>query len=290
MKVSPAILLLFWCLTASCLWAEDPATIGPAFNSERGFWEFSLASEFQSKPARVQVLLPEPLDPQKKYPVLYVLPVDSSPKEPWGNGLAEAKKADVANKYGVICVYPFIQSGVQWYGNHATIPSNRQEDFIVKTLVPAIEAKYPTRPGKENRWLIGFSKSGWGAFTLLMRSKEVFGYAAAWDAPFMLNGENSGQDWGPMGLSSNFGTVEAMKSNLPTQLAVENATWLKERNRLVLGVGSYWGGQCKEMHALLVKNRIPHTYRSDLLGKHGWDSGWFAPITEELIRLARSPQ
>ena len=60
--------------------------------------------------------------------------------------------------------------------------------------------------------MLGFSKSGWGACTLLLRNKELFGYAAAWDVPFMLNGKNS------------------------------------------------------------------------------WDSGWFAPIADDLVKLARSPQ
>lgn len=287
MKSFPLALLLCWNLTVACLAADPPAAPSePVFSKEKGVWEFTLPSEFQAKAARVQVLLPEKLDSQKRHPVLYILPVDSSPQEPFGNGLAEVKKADFANKYGVICVYPFIESGIQWYGNHATKPGNRQEDFMVKTLVPTIDTKYPTRPEKESRWLLGFSKSGWGAYTLLMRNRKVFGYAAAWDVPFMINGDNTGKDWGPMGLSENYGAKEAMQPNTPSRLAPEHASWLRERNRLVLGVGSYWAGQCKEMHALLEKNGIPHTYRADLLGKHSWDSGWFAPIAEELQKLA----
>lgn len=268
----------------------NPAAVDPTvWNAERGFWEYSLPSEFLSKPARVQVLLPDPIDPQKQYPVLYVLPVDSSANERWGHGLEEARKADVANKFGVICVYPIIESGTPWYGNHATDKGNRQDDFIVRTLVPSIDARYPTKKDKEARWLIGFSKSGWGAYTLLLRNRDCFGYASAWDAPFMLNGEDHGKGWGPLGLSENFGTIEAMKASLPTKLAVEDTAWLKQRNRLVLGVGIDWGDQCKQMHQLLEANAIPHIYRADLLLKHEWKSGWFAPMVEELVRLARMP-
>jgi enterochelin esterase-like enzyme len=288
MKIPSVACLIVWCLTV-CSLADTPSPNVAVLNAEKGFWEYTLPSEFLSKPARVQVLLPEKVDPQRQYPVLYVLPVDSSSKEPWGNGLAEARKADVANKYGVICVYPLIDSGIQWYGNHATEAGNRQEDFIIQTLIPSIDSKYPTRRNKEGRWLIGFSKSGWGAYTLLMRNKDVFGYAAAWDVPFMLNGDNSGKDWGPMGLSGNYGTKEAMKPNVPTRLAIENAGWLKQRNRLVLGVGSFWADQCKQMHKLLEKNEIPHVYRSDLLGKHEWKSGWFAPMTDDLVKVAQTP-
>lgn len=287
-RILTILCFLLWCQPVIGL--AEPAAAGPAvLNAERGFWEYPLPSEFLSKPARVQVLLPDPLDPQKRYPVIYVLPVDSSANERWGHGLDEARKADIANKFGVICVYPIIESGIPWYGNHATDKGNRQDDFIVRTLVPSIDARYPTKPDKEARWLIGFSKSGWGAYTLLLRNKETFGYASAWDAPFMLNGEDKGKGWGPLGLSENFGTAEAMKPNIPTKLAVENAAWLKQRNRLVLGVGIDWGEQCKQMHQLLEANAIPHVYRPDLLLKHEWKSGWFAPMAEELAKLARTP-
>jgi hypothetical protein len=43
-------------------------------------------------------MLPEKVDPRKEYPVLYVLPVDSSANERWGHGLDEARKADIANQ------------------------------------------------------------------------------------------------------------------------------------------------------------------------------------------------
>ena len=49
---------------------------------------------------------------------------------------------------------------------------------------------------------IGFSKSGWGAFSLLLRHPEVFGRAAAWDAPLMLEQPNR------YGMGAVFGSQE----------------------------------------------------------------------------------
>ena len=243
----------------------------------------------QCKDPRVDVLLPDHLDPQKKYPVLYILPMEADNGSGFGNGLVEAKKADVANKYDMICVYPSFTT-VPWYGNHATDPTIRQEDYVLKALIPFIDSKYPTRRDKEGRWLIGFSKSAWGAYTLVFRHPNVFGYAAGWDAPFALNGDNSGKNWGPMGLSNIFGTKENMELSLPTKLAAENASWLKQRCRLVLGVGSYWKPQVEQMHNLLQALGIPHEYRSDLAFPHRWNTGWFAPMVEELVKIARTPQ
>lgn len=269
--------------------ANASPNAAPALNPNTGFMECQLTTEYQAGPALVQVLLPDHLDPAKKYPVLYILPVEGI-KSAFGHGLVEAQKADIANKYGVICVYPLFNKAAPWYGNHASNPTLRQEDYVVKALVPFIDSTYPTQQDKEGRWLIGFSKSAWGACTLLFRHPDVFGYAAAWDGPFMLNGDNSGKDWGPMGLSANFGTKETMQQNLPTKLATENASWLKARPRLVLGLGKFWAGHVRQMEALLQKSGIPHTYRSDLTVDHRWDTGWFPPMVEELVKIANAPR
>jgi len=259
----------------------------PGLNPKTGFMEFQLATEYQAGPALVQVLLPDHPVPSKKYPVLYILPVEGI-QSAFGHGLVEAQKADIANKYGVICVYPLFNKAAPWYGNHATEQTLHQEDYVVKALVPFIDSNFPTRPDKEGRWLIGFSKSAWGAFTLLFRHPDVFGCAAGWDGPFMLDG--SGKDWGPMGLSANFGTREAMLQNLPTMLAEENAHWLKERPRIVLGLGKFWAGHVRKMEALLQSLGIPHVYREDLTVDHRWDTGWFPPMVDELAKTARAPQ
>jgi S-formylglutathione hydrolase FrmB len=267
---------------ASAQSPEEP----PKLNPTSGFTEFSLTTEYQAGPSLVQMLLPDRLDPSKRYPVLYILPVESGTKAEFGSGMAEAKKADIANKYGVICVCPTFNKAAPWYGNHATNPALRQEDYMVRALVPFIDAHFPTRADKEGRWLIGFSKSAWGAYTLLFRHPEIFGYAAGWDAPFMIDG--SAEDWGPMGLSANFGTKDAMLKNLPTKLAAENASWLKLRPRLVLGLGIFWAGQTKAIHAHLETLGIPHVYRPDVAFPHRWDTGWFPPLVEELARVAEA--
>jgi S-formylglutathione hydrolase FrmB len=264
--------------------AEIPDAV---FNAARGCWQIQLPSEYQAGPARVEILRPDHLEPGKQYPVLFVLPVETGQGARFGDGLIEAKKADLANKYGLICVCPSF-TALPWYGNHTSDPHLQQEKFVLQTLLPYIESHEPVRRDKEGRWLLGFSKSGWGAFTLLLRHPDVFGYASAWDTPFMLNGENSGQDWGPLGIHAVFGTKEAFQQFLPSRLAAEKAGAFKGRTRLVLGIGAEWQKQVEEMHALLDQVGVPHAYRADLNLPHRWDSGWFAPMTENLVRLARA--
>jgi len=266
--------------------ADQQPTTQPILDPVSGYYTVTLESDFQSRPTVVQILLPDTLQPEKKYPVLYILPVGGNGKE-FGDGLDEAKKAQLANKLGVICVTPYFAT-TPWYGNHATDPKIRQEDYLIETVVPFIDRTYPTQAHADGRWLIGFSKSGWGAFTLLMRHRDVFGYAAAWDAPFMIDGK--AKNWGPMGLSKVMGTSEQMQQFLPTKLAADHAAELKGRTRLVVGVGEFWRPQCIAMHDLLTSLKVPHTYRPDLVFKHRWDTGWFVPMADELAKIARAEE
>lgn len=271
------------CITVS-VFAEDANA--PKLNAATGFSEAMLPSEFQAGPTLVEILVPDRMTEGVQYPVLYILPV-GKPGPEFGSGLEEAKKADVANKLGVICVAPQFTL-VPWYGNHATDPKIRQEEHILQRLIPFIDSHYPTQRNPEGRWLIGFSKSGWGAFTLLLRNPDVFGYAAAWDAPLMLTGDDGGKKWGPMGIEKVFGTKEAFQQFLPTRLAEQNALRLKQRPRLVLGVGSFWAAQGTKFHDALDRLGIPHVYRPDLLVPHRWDTGWFPPLVESLAKTARA--
>jgi S-formylglutathione hydrolase FrmB len=253
-----------------------------------GLQQYTVRSEYQSVPARVEILLPDHLDPQRKYPVVYILPVEPEHRNEYGHGLVEAQKADIANKYEVICVYPSF-AAVPWFGNHADDPGIRQLDYILHSLIPGIDSKYPTQPDKEGRWLIGFSKSGWGAFKLMLQFPDIFGYAAAWDAPFMLSGDNTGDEWGPVGIKSVYGTKETFQQALPFKLASEQAGYLRQRCRLVLGGSDGWKTNVEDMHALLNQLNIPHVHRPDLNLPHRWASGWFPPLMEDLARVARAP-
>jgi hypothetical protein len=244
-----------------------------------------LSSRHQGGDIQVKVLLPSS-GVTMDAPVLYILPVHAGSAGTYGDGLAAARKAGVADRYGIVCVQPEFLL-VPWYGDHATDPQVRQESFMRDELIPFIDCTYSTRAQPDARWLIGFSKSGWGAYTLLMRNAGTFGYAAGWDVPFMIDG--TAEDWGPLGLSEVYGTAAAMRPCVPTVLAREHADYLRKRLRLVLGPGEDWDQHTVAYHQLLTSLRIPHRYRADRMCVHRWDSGWFALFVDELVAIAHAP-
>lgn len=53
---------------------------------------------------------------------------------------------------------------------------------MTQDLVPWIKHNFATT-GAEQNWLIGFSKSGYGAQDLILRHPGMFTSAASWDFP-----------------------------------------------------------------------------------------------------------
>lgn len=245
----------------------------------------TVESPFQPGPQEIKVLLPDGYDERKSYRVLYLLPVGAGP----GSALRVFQNLDIPNRHGLI-VAEMTFALTPWYGDHPTDPQIRQESYLRDFVVPFMETHYAAMRSPEGRLLFGFSKSGWGAFTLILRNPEVFGYAASWDAPYFLTDFHYGMD-------RIFGTEEQLKEYRPDLLAVRQKRHFQNRTRLVLGGENKWGmliptpaggSHTKEMHELLVANSILHVYRPDLNAIHSWKEEWIGPMVVELMALAES--
>ena len=124
----------------------------------------------------------------------------------------------------------------------------------------------------------GFSKSGWGAFSLLLRRPDVFSKAAAWDAPLMMAQPNR------FGMGEIFGTQANFEKYQITSLLEKNSRALQDSDRLILlGFGSF-RDQHVQAHALMKKLGIRHEYRDGPQRKHDWHGGWVAEAAELLVR------
>jgi hypothetical protein len=249
--------------------------------------EHVIASSFQAGPRLVQVLLPDAYDATSRYPVLYVLPVEPQGQCVYGDGLTVLRELDVANRYSVILVQPGF-SHTPWYVDHATDLAARPASHLEQAVVPFIEERYATLAGRAGRLLIGFSKSGWGALSMILRNPAFWGYAAAWDAPLMMVNYH----WNVV---DDFGTAAQFDAHRPDQLAPRVADSFRQNPRLVLGGERSWGplrdgppkpGHTHGFHQLLEQLAIPHTFRPDLCVQHTWNPGWVEPMVEELMRLA----
>jgi LmbE family N-acetylglucosaminyl deacetylase len=242
-----------------------------------GILVHTVTSPYQAGTTEVRVLLPEPLARDRRYPVVYVLPVEAGTEHRYGDGLREAKRRDLANALQAIFVAPTFAQ-LPWYADHPSDPLVRQETYFLDVVVPSVESRYPARSDANGRLLLGFSKSGWGAWSLLLRHPDRFGKAAAWDAPLMMDHP------GPYGSGPVFGSAENFKGYEIARLLERRAGELRARERLILlGYGNF-RAQHETAHDVLVDLKVPHAYADGPSRKHVWESGWVPEAAAALLR------
>lgn len=239
--------------------------------------EYILDSPYQEAPASVKVAVP-PMKRGVAYPALYILPVQ---KQPENGGIVEAQRLDLPARFGVVCVMPSF-ARVPWYGDHPDNPMIRQESFILKTLVPFVERTFPVKASLEFRWLVGFSKSGWGAFSLALRWPDVFGFAAAWDAPLM---KQSPDQWG---MEEIFRDQSGFEPYRISGLLRRQAAQFRSRKRLALMGYGLFREHTSQAHELMRELRIAHVFDNRRQLRHVWNSGWLLDAVTNLNACARN--
>lgn len=258
--------------------ASAPAT-RPAVRSIQGPEKtggvdtYVVDSDYQASPAKLYVLLPDKFDKAlKQYKVLYVLPC-------WGpsnDGMKEAKKLDLANKYDVIVVGPDYVS-MCWYADHPITPKMLYDSYLPEVVVPFIDKTYPTLAKPEGRILVGYSKGGIGAVSELLRHPDVFGRAGAWDAPLMENSTRT-EFYGPQEYFT--------KNYYIPDLLTKNADLFKGKPARFALAGKGFGaepGNIQQCSELMTKLGIPNYCDNTIRPNHDWSTGWFGPLVSVLM-------
>ena len=251
-------------------------SIADARHTPVGLLIHDVNSPLQAAPTKIRVLPPDKLDRSQRYPVVYVLPVEPLDETRFGDGLREVLTHKLHNQYQAIFVTPTF-AHLPWYTDHPTDPQVRQESYFIDVVLPLVEKSYPVRPGLGGRYLLGFSKSGWGAFSLLLRHPDLFAKAAVWDAPLMMPAP-SDFGMGPIfGTQANFARYQIGK--LLQDRTAEVATG---KRLILLGHGNFVQ-QVQQAHELMTQLHIAHEYLDGPNRAHTWHSGWVLPAVQLLL-------
>jgi S-formylglutathione hydrolase FrmB len=254
----------------------DAVIVSEAKKDANGFLIHEVRSPYQSGTTQIRILLPDKLEKGRRYPVIYVLPVEAGVESRFGDGLREVQKRDLHNKFQAIFAAPTF-SHLPWYADHPSRAEIRQETYFLKVVVPYLDNTYPVKAEAEGRLLLGFSKSGWGAFSLLLRHPDQFGKAAAWDAPLRMTRPDR------YGSGEIFGNEEDFQAHRIDKLLEAKADKLQKEKRLtLLGYGNF-RDQHEKTHAQMNELKIRHEYRDGPARKHDWHSGWVEEAAELLL-------
>lgn len=249
----------------------------------------------------INVVVPDSYNPDFKYPVIYVLDVENTPGTSYLDGLQVLKNLNIHNIYNVILAQTFWQGGyAPWYGTKSD-GTIRADVHVRDCLVGLVDEQFSTIASPEGRILLGFSKSGWGAMSLLLRNPTVFGYAGSWDAPFNLQfgGTNFGQ-------AAYYGTEAQYKLYNPKDILGSYVGSIKTRKRIVLGGGVVFNTDTNDFANLLTSFGVPYSYIFRDLSKYGglahnWNAydndfsgnapnGWCTTFVSALMSLVAAPK
>lgn len=236
----------------------------------------TLQSPYQSEPTALRILAPPDSEKAETRRIVFILPVEAKLERRYGDGFEEARRLKLHTQYGVLVVAPSF-SHLPWYADHPTNEGMRQETYFLKAVLPAVDQLYPAK--RTRRLLLGFSKSGWGAFSLILRHPDLFEAASAWDAPLMKDKPNE------FGMNTVFATQENFEKFQITKLLREKGKPFQDSKRLVLtGYGNF-RQHAQDAHALLDSLGIQHLYADGPQRKHVWESGWVAESMKSLDDL-----
>jgi len=254
-------------------------TVAGSKENANGFLSYTVTCPYEGRPTQVEVLPPDDMTVGKLYPVLYLLPVNDGITGPWGSGIVEAKRHDIHNRFQVICVAPEYDY-TPWFGDHPKERALRQESYLLEVVMPLIEERYPVIKGKKGRFLLGFSKSGFGAMTIALRNLERIGGAAAWDAPLMMRS--------PLPPEEEMQRVFASQENfnaycIPALVDKHLEALRAVPPRLALVSNGTDQGSVVELHKLLESRGVPHRFAVDEKREHTWTSQWLPMVAQLLL-------
>ncbi len=145
----------------------------------------ALLSQFRGEPVilRVGALIPEDLDPKRRYPSIYEVPGFSGDHNSIlqraarrNRGRITPAASEISRSTFMFIVDPESPNGHMLWANSAN--NGPAGDALVREVIPALEKKYPLVADPSARIVQGHSSGGWSALWLILQYPDVFG--ACW--------------------------------------------------------------------------------------------------------------
>ena len=233
------------------------------------------------QPFAVRVLTPA--HPSTAYPhsFLYDLPVEAGIAQSlWGSGLDELQNLDVEDQYNATVIEPIFPIN-PWYADSPTDATMNYETFMAKILPEWVDGKFSTT-GTEMNFLVGLSKSAYGALDLELKHPGVFSAIAAFDFPADMT------TYSDFGADSNYGTQANFQQNYELSDSFINALKapFTTQNRILISEGPAFQSQVADFDTLLTSQGVMHTLLNQANVAHSWSSGWLSDAIAGLYGLA----
>lgn len=123
----------------------------------------------------VVAIVPEGVSAAEPCPVVYLLHGYSGDETAWLK--IKPSLPAIADRERIAFICPGV--GNSWYLDSKVREKSLYETFMIRELLPAVEARYPVVRDRSGRAITGLSMGGFGAMSLAIKHKGLFGAAGS---------------------------------------------------------------------------------------------------------------
>lgn len=253
--------------------------------------DVQLDSKLMARKMPYRVLLPKNYasDANRRFPVIYLLHGLYGHYDNWSSKTPLAKYVE---PYNFIVVTPEGNNG--WYTDSATVPNDKYESYIVKELIPEIDAKFRTDASRDGRIIAGLSMGGYGSIKFGLKYPEMFRLIGSF------SGALGATSWRSNASSVNEGIAKSLVAvfgagDSETARNSDIFRMVKEMPEDKIGKLPFIYLDCgtedflfennRDFVAILAEKNIPHEYRQ-LPGAHNW-AFWDSQV-QQFLRVAEN--
>ena len=213
---------------------------------------------------------------QARYPVVYLLNGYDGNYAQWTKTAPQLAKT--ADDLKMIFVYP--DGGKSsWYFDSPLDSNMQYESYIIKELVPYVDANFPTKANPKSRAITGLSMGGHGALYLAIRHSDIFGAAGSTSGGFDFR--PFPKSWNLQNILGEYETNQARWYDYTVMRQVELLTNKQLAIIFDCGVDDTFINVNRALHEKLLQLKIDHDY-IERSGGHNHDY-WRSSIDFQML-------
>lgn len=221
-------------------------------------------------------VLPSPLEPGRKYPVLYLLHGADGSYWNWNERTSVTQMLEGRD---LIVIMP--DGGEKsWYLDSPLIKESKYDSLISHDLVEEVDSRFPTFANRNGRGIAGLSMGGHGALSLAAKHPDI--YSAASSLSGILDITPHAENWGLKDLLGKQPQALDEWQKHSVFFLAETFTTASVALLFDTGVADSTGAVsgARRLHKLLDALKVQHIYR-EYPGTHNW-AYWNEHVDEHL--------
>lgn len=215
----------------------------------------ALATKFvQPSPVKATIIVPDKASTER-CPTVYLLNGFGGDYRSWS--IICPRLPELADCYGMVIVMP--DGRDSWYYDSPVDGGMQMESFIVKELVPYVDANYPTVAEAGKRAITGLSMGGHGGLYLGIRHPDV--WLTAGSTSGGVNIEPFTAKWK---LAERLGPYEGNEEVWRANTVINMLDQIKPGMNVIFDCGTedFFAGVTVDLHERMLAKGIPHDYIS----------------------------